>query len=99
MKLGGIWYLIVPWPKLGKLFKGRGQTNLNEFAAYLCLFIEICLLSTVFKEIFKEVKYMKKRLIFHHHFLHRARYYFTGGGVCGCLFCVPGAFHVLDNGV
>ena len=23
----------------------------------------------------------------------------TGGGVCGCFFCVQGAFHVLDNEV
>ena len=42
-------------PKAGKPFKKRWQTNLNEFAAYLCLFIEIRLLSTVFKEIHKEV--------------------------------------------
>ena len=44
-----------PEPKAGKPFKKQWQTNLNEFAAYLCLFIEIRLLSTVFKEILKEV--------------------------------------------
>lgn len=44
-----------PEPKAGKPFKKQWETNLNEFAAYLCLFIEIRLLSTVFKEILKEV--------------------------------------------
>lgn len=55
MKLGGICNLIGLSPKLENHLKKQWQTNLNEFAAYLCLFIEIRLLSTVFKEILKEV--------------------------------------------
>lgn len=61
-----------PVPQVGKPFKKHGQTNINEFAAYLCLFIEIRLLSTVFKEILKEV--YEKCLNFHHHFLHSLRH-------------------------
>jgi len=89
-----------PVPQLGKPFKNHGQTNVNEFAAYICLFIDICLLSTVFKEILKEV-YEKSILFSIIIFLivFATVEDFTGGGVCGCLFCVQGGFHVLDNGV
>lgn len=55
MKLGGMCNLIGLCLKLENRLKKQWQTNLNEFAAYLCLFIELRLLSTVFKEIHKEV--------------------------------------------
>lgn len=55
MKLGGMCNLIGLCLKLENCLKKQWQTNLNEFAAYLCLFIELRLLSTVFKEIHKEV--------------------------------------------
>ena len=55
MKLGGMCNLIGLCLKLENRLKKQWQANLNEFAAYLCLFIELRLLSTVFKEIHKEV--------------------------------------------